>query len=52
MKIAAVKNRFGPHAADGSMSVSLAVDYANCQITEVGESPYVVKKFDQQSILH
>lgn len=52
MRIAAVKNRFGPHAADGSMSVALAVDYANCQITEVGESPQVIKKFDQQSILH
>ena len=52
MRIAAVKNRFGPHAADGSMSVPLAVDYANCQITEVGESPHVIKRFDQQSILH
>ena len=52
MKIAAVKNRFGPHAADGSMSVPLAVDYVNCQITEVGESPHIIKRFDQQSILH
>ena len=52
MRIAAVKNRFGPHAADGSMSVPLAVDYVNCQITEVGESPHIIKRFDQQSILH
>lgn len=52
MRIAAVKNRFGPHAADGSMSIALAVDYANCQITEVGESPHVIKRFDQQSVLH
>jgi hypothetical protein len=52
MRIAAVKNRFGPHAADGSISIPLSVDYANCQITEVGESPHISKRFDQQSILH
>lgn len=34
IKLAAVKNRFGPHAADGSMSVPLKVDYAHCQIEE------------------
>jgi len=32
LKVAAVKNRFGPHTADGSDSVSLFVNYAACQI--------------------
>jgi len=32
LKVAAVKNRFGPHTADGSDSASLFVNYAACQI--------------------
>jgi predicted ATP-dependent serine protease len=50
--VAAVKNRFGPHAADGSYFASLKVDYLNCQITEPGAAPRIVRQFDQQSILH
>ena len=50
--IAAVKNRFGPHAADGSMFTKLRVDYANCQIDELDARPHIVRQFDQQSILH
>ena len=50
--IAAVKNRFGPHAADGSMFTKLKVDYANCQIDELDARPHIVRQFDQQSILH
>lgn len=50
--VAAVKNRFGPHSADGSMFASLKVDYSNCQITERNAAPHVPRQFDQQSILH
>ena len=51
--VAAVKNRFGPHAADGSMFVGLKVDYLNCQITEKDARPhYITRQFDQQNILH
>jgi replicative DNA helicase len=50
--IAPVKNRFGPHSADGTMFVPLKVDYANCQIDELDARPYVPRQFDQQSILH
>lgn len=52
LRIAVVKNRFGPHAADGSVSVPLAVDYAHCQITERDAAPVVYKQFDQASIIH
>ena len=34
LKIASVKNRFGPHTADGSDYVSLFVNYALCQISD------------------
>ncbi len=52
LRVAVVKNRFGPHAADGSSSVNLAVDYANCQITELNAAPFKSRQFDQASILH
>jgi len=32
LKVAAVKNRFGPHAADGTMYSELYVNYSTCQI--------------------
>jgi hypothetical protein len=32
LRVAAVKNRFGPHSADGSDYVALFVNYATCQI--------------------
>ena len=34
LKIAAVKNRFGPHTADGSDWATLFVNYAACQISD------------------
>ncbi len=34
LNIAAVKNRFGPHTADASDYVGLAVNYGACQITD------------------
>ena len=50
--VAAVKNRFGPHAADGSYFASLKVDYLHCQITDRDATPRTPRQFDQQSILH
>jgi RecA-family ATPase len=32
LRVAAVKNRFGPHSADGSSYASLFVNYGTCQI--------------------
>jgi RecA-family ATPase len=34
LKVAAVKNRFGPHSADGSTRVGLFVNYGVCQISD------------------
>ncbi len=34
LKIAAVKNRFGPHAADGKTYATLNVSYGACQISD------------------
>ena len=34
LKIAAVKNRFGPHAADGKDYVTLMANYGSCQISD------------------
>jgi hypothetical protein len=34
LKVAAVKNRFGPHTADGSDHVGLFVNYELCQISD------------------
>ena len=34
LKVAAVKNRFGPHTADGSDYVGLFVNYGVCQISD------------------
>jgi len=34
LNIAAVKNRFGPHTADGSDYVGLSVNYGACQISD------------------
>ena len=35
LKVASVKNRFGPHTADGSDYIGLFVNYALCQISDV-----------------
>ena len=37
LKIASVKNRFGPHTADASRYTTLYVNYSACQITENAE---------------
>ncbi len=34
LKVAAVKNRFGPHAADGKDYATLYVNYGACQISD------------------
>jgi hypothetical protein len=34
LKVAAVKNRFGPHVADGTDSASLFTNYGACQIND------------------
>jgi hypothetical protein len=34
LKVAAVKNRFGPHTADGSDHTGLFVNYSVCQISD------------------
>ena len=35
LKVAAVKNRFGPHTADGKDWATLAVNYGACQISDM-----------------
>lgn len=50
MKLAAVKNRFGPHQADGKDFVALNANYAVCQINDI--QYFNREYFDQQSILH
>jgi hypothetical protein len=37
LKVAAVKNRFGPHTADGSDFATLFVNYSVCQISDADE---------------
>ena len=34
LRVAPVKNRFGPHTADGKDMVTLTVDFASCQISD------------------
>ena len=45
LKVAAVKNRFGPNQADGKDYVSLSANYSACQITDVPLSNY--ERWDQ-----
>jgi KaiC/GvpD/RAD55 family RecA-like ATPase len=42
--VAAVKNRFGPHAADGSRFAQLLVNYAGCQIGDQDELGWMYRK--------
>lgn len=46
LKVAAVKNRFGPNSADGKDYVTLDTNYAACQIKDVNLSQYM-QRFDQ-----
>ena len=47
LKVAAVKNRFGPNSADGKVNVPLSANYAACQILDVNLSQYVNRQWDQ-----
>ena len=49
LKVAAVKNRFGPNSADGKTNFSLATNYAACQITEVQPMPSYTR-YDQNEL--
>ena len=40
LKVAAVKNRFGPNSADGKDYVTLDTNYAACQISDVNLNQY------------
>lgn len=56
LKIGVVKNRYGPHAADGTMSVELEANYAACQITNREAQNYQQQNYrptyDPQEHLH
>lgn len=47
LKVGAVKNRFGPHAADGKDWTTLSTNYAVCQITDVNLTQYTNRGWDQ-----
>jgi predicted ATP-dependent serine protease len=48
LRVAAVKNRFGPNSADGKDWVSLDANYAACQISDVKSHNYASRnRFDQ-----
>ncbi len=47
LRVAAVKNRFGPNSADGKVNVPLSANYAVCQISDVDLSTYVNRQWDQ-----
>lgn len=49
LKVAAVKNRFGPNSADGKQSYSLATNYAVCQINEV-QPQFSYTRYDQNEL--
>ena len=47
LKVAAVKNRFGPHTADGTDNASLFTNYAACQI---GDADAMGRSYRHQAI--
>ena len=47
LRVAAVKNRFGPNSADGKVNVPLSAHYAACQISDVNLTNYVSRQWDQ-----
>ena len=47
LRVAAVKNRFGPNSADGKDWVPLDANYAACQIGDVNLNQYVPRQYDQ-----
>lgn len=52
LKIAAVKNRFGPNSADGKTYVQLSANYAACQIEDIDLTQYVRHQQWDQGVLH
>ena len=50
LKVAAVKNRFGPNSADGKDWVALDANYAACQISDVKLQNYSNQRWDQGRI--
>ena len=44
LRIAAVKNRFGPHTADASKYATLLVNYAACQISDPNEFGWMIRR--------
>ena len=51
LSVGVVKNRYGPHAADGSMAVPLTANYAACQIREHEFHVNQHRMYDSQSHL-
>lgn len=47
LRVAPVKNRFGPNQADGRDYTQLDTNYACCQITDVNLAQYTQKPWDQ-----
>jgi len=52
LKVAAVKNRFGPNSADGKDWVALDANYAACQIGDVKLGNYVAHQRWDQGRIH
>ena len=52
LNIGVVKNRYGPHSADGSMGVELAANYAACQINVHEFYANQPRMYDKQEHLH
>ena len=52
LKVAAVKNRFGPNSADGKDYVTLDTNYAACQITDVNLGQYTQQRQWDQGRLY
>lgn len=50
LKVASVKNRFGPHQADGRDYTQLDTNYAACQITDMNLNNHIFKQFDQGAL--
>ena len=52
LRVAAVKNRFGPNSADGKEYVTLNANYAACQIDDVNLAQYTQQKSWDQGRLY
>ena len=49
LRVAPVKNRFGPHTADGSRSAALFTNFANCQIHDADAYGRAALRENQQT---